>query len=214
MPETMPMFRTVPTGVVETAREKPMPITRMTNDELRSFNAGRRIQQVAVVTRDLYRTMKEWVDVLGVGPWIVFTFTEETVRGFEINEALVEDEFKFLIAIAHCGDLDFEIIQPVYGMNSYERFLRERGEGIHHVKEQVMPDRIESVLADYASKGVGILQHGNFDIDYHYNMDTEKHVRFIFELGNCPPLDISQIPHEIYPPEQRSTNAETEEQAR
>jgi methylmalonyl-CoA/ethylmalonyl-CoA epimerase len=201
MTTTMPMFPTVPASVAESAPERPLPASSMSNDELRQFNANRRIQQIAVVTRDLYRTMKEWVDTLGVGPWIVFTFTEDTVKGFEVNEKAVEGGFKFLVAIAHCGDIDFEIIQPVYGMNSYERFLRERGEGIHHVKEQIAADRIDDVIADYAAKGVGVLQHGNFDIDYHYNMDTEKSVRFIFELGNCPKLDISQIPHEIYPPE-------------
>lgn len=198
---TTPMMPTSPTTVASLAEAIPLPTTTMSNDELRAFNEGRTIQQVAVVTRDIYRTMKEWVDTLGVGPWIVFTFTEETVKGFEVNETLVDDKFKFIIAIAHCGAIDFEIIQPVYGMNSYERFLRERGEGIHHVKEQIAADRIDDVIADYRAKGIGVLQHGNFDIDYHYNMDTEKSVRFIFELGNCPPLDISQIPHEIYPPE-------------
>lgn len=201
MPPTTPMFRTTPVATSGTPAQIPLPATSMTNDELRAFNAGRRIQQVAVVTRDLYRTMKEWVDTLGVGPWTVFTFTEETVKGFQINERPVGGPFEFKIAIAHCGDLDFEIIQPVHGMNSYERFLRERGEGVHHIKEQIPEDRIDQVIADYAAKGIGVLQHGNFDIDYHYNLDTEGSVRFVFELGNCPLLDISQIPHEIYPPE-------------
>ena len=191
---TTPQLSTVPPG-------PRLPITTMTNDELREFNQSRKIQQVAVVTRDLYRSMKAWVETLGVGPWIVFTFTEKTVRDFQINEEPVAEPFEFLVAIAHCGDLDFEIIQPVSGPNSYERFLRERGEGIHHVKEQIPADRIEQVLSDYRTKGIGALQHGNFDIDYHYNMDTERSVRFIFELGNCPQLDITKIPHSIYPPE-------------
>ncbi|NEE03703.1 hypothetical protein G1H10_26400 [Phytoactinopolyspora halotolerans] len=173
----------------------------MSNDELREFNQNRKIQQIAVVTRDLYRTMKAWVETLGIGPWIVFTFTEETVKGFEVNEEPVTEPFEFVIGIAHVGEIDFEIIQPVHGKNSYERFLRERGEGVHHIKEQIHPDNVEEILDTYRSKGIGVLQHGNFDIDFHYNMDTEQSVRFILELGNCPRLDISKIEHSIYPPE-------------
>jgi hypothetical protein len=96
-----------------------------------------------------------------------------------------------------CGSSGGQWLQAASALT----FLRERGEGVHHIKEQVPADRIEQVLADYRAKGVGVLQHGNFEIDYHYNLDTELAVRFIFELGNCPPLDLSTIPHSIYPPE-------------
>src|SRR5579863_2014118 len=105
----------------------------MTNEELLALNASRKIYQIAWVTRDLEKSMKAWIDILRVGPWRVYSFTNETVRGLKVGGELVQEPFKFLIAISRMGDTELEIIQPVYGPTIYERFIREKGEGLHHV---------------------------------------------------------------------------------
>ena len=61
----------------------------MTNDQLASLNRYRKIFQIAFVTRDLERTMKAWIETLGVGPWRVAAFTEDTVRDFIVHGAPV-----------------------------------------------------------------------------------------------------------------------------
>ncbi len=173
----------------------------MNNDELRAVNQGRKIFQVAFVTRDLERSMKAWVETLNVGPWRVAAFTEETVKNFTVHGAHVDEPFKFLIAISWIGDMEVEIIQPVYGPTIYSRFLDERGEGLHHIKERVSDDAIDSVLDGYRKKGVGVTQSGHFFNDFHHYLDTESKLDFVYELGNCPVLNLPPGLVTIYPPE-------------
>ncbi len=173
----------------------------MTNEQLRILNRDRKIYQIAFVTRDLEKSMRSWIDNLGVGPWKVFAFTNETVTGLQVGGKPVDDDFKFLIAISWIGDMEIEIIQPVYGPTIYEAFLREKGEGLHHIKERIPEDRFEQTLAAYRDKGIGVTQTGQFFKDFHFYLDTPGKLDFIYELGNCPVQDLPPGLFSIYPPE-------------
>jgi methylmalonyl-CoA/ethylmalonyl-CoA epimerase len=104
----------------------------MTNDELRELNKRRKIHQIAWVTRDLEKSMKAWVENLKVGPWTVLTFTEKTLKYLDVDGKRVTEPFKFLIGISWIGEIQVELIQPVYGPMIYEAFIRKHGEGLHH----------------------------------------------------------------------------------
>jgi hypothetical protein len=173
----------------------------MTNEELREFNRNRKIYQVACVTRDLEKSMKAWVETLKVGPWRVYSFTDETVKNLHVGGKPVDEPFKFRIAISWIGDTEVEIIQPVYGPTIYQRFLDEKGEGLHHIKEQIADDKMESVVEDYAARGIAVTQTGQFFKDFHFYLDTEPLVDFIYELGNCPVQDLPDGLYTVYPPE-------------
>ncbi len=174
----------------------------MSNEALRTANKGRKLFQIAFVTRDLERSMKAWVEILGVGPWRVAAFTETTVKDFNVHGASVNEPFKFLIAISWMGDTELEIIQPVYGPTIYSKFLDEKGEGLHHIKERISDEAIDDVLEDFRKKGIGVTQSGRFFTDFHHYLDTEEKLGFIYELGNCPALELPAGLAETYPPEQ------------
>lgn len=171
------------------------------NDELRALNKRRRIHQIAWVTRDLEKSMRAWVENLGVGPWTVLTFTNETVRDFKIGGEPVTEPFEFLIAIAWLGDIQLELIEPVKGPMIYEDFLQRKGEGLHHIKEHVTDADMERVLAGYREKGMPVTQTGWFHNDVHHYLDTEPKLDFILELGNCPLLELDPKTVRVYPPE-------------
>lgn len=171
----------------------------MNNEELIEHNKTRKIYQIAVLTRDIYRTMDAWIENLKIGPWTVLTFTEKTVKDLYVGGELVTEPFKFLIAITTVGDMEFEIIQPVYGPTIYDAFLDSRGEGLHHIKEKVSDEDLPGVLDEYASKGIPVMQTGQFDVDFHYYLDSAAKVDFIYELGNCPVYDLPADMYEIYP---------------
>ncbi|MDT0341949.1 dihydroxyacetone kinase subunit DhaL [Streptomyces litchfieldiae] len=173
----------------------------MTNEQLREHNANRKIYQIAFVTRDLEKTMRSWVENLGIGPWTVLTFTDQTMKYLKVDDREVTEPFKFLIAISWVGDMQLEILQPVYGPTIYQEFLDRRGEGLHHIKERVADENIDAVLEAYRSKGIDVLQTGQFDTDVHYYMGTEPKLDFIYELGNCPVLDLPPEMCAVYPPE-------------
>lgn len=173
----------------------------MTNDELRAHNASRRIHQIAWVTRDLERSMKAWVETLKVGPWKVFSFTDQTVKNLMVGGEPVTEPFKFLIAISSMGDTELEIIQPVYGPTIYERFIREKGEGLHHIKERIDEASFGAVLGGYRAQDIGVTQTGQFFADFHFYLDTERRLDFIYELGNCPVQDLPDGMFTVYPPD-------------
>ncbi len=175
--------------------------TQMTNDELRELNQKRKIHQIAWVTRDLEKSMKAWVDNLKVGPWTVLTFTEKTLKYLDINGNRVNEPFKFLIGISWIGEIQLELIQPVYGPMIYEAFIQKHGEGLHHFKERVSQGDIDEVLKEYKEKGIEVTQTGQFKEDFHYYLNTEPKLDFVLELGNCPLLNLPKDEFPIYPSE-------------
>ena len=173
----------------------------MTNDELRALNKTRQIQQIAWVTRDLEKSMQAWIDVLRIGPWRVFRFTNETVKNLKVGGKLVEEPFEFRIAITHVGDMEIELIQPVRGPMIYEDYLQRRGEGLHHIKEKLADDRMADIVEDYEARGIAVTQTGQFVNDFHFYLNTEPKLDFVYELGNCPYQDLPPELVSIYPPE-------------
>jgi hypothetical protein len=174
----------------------------MTNDELRALNKTRHIQQIAWLTRDLEKSMQAWIDTLRIGPWRVFRFTDKTVKNLKVDGKPVEGPFEFRIAITHVGDMEIELIQPVRGPMIYEDYLQRRGEGLHHIKEKIPNDRMAAVVQDYAARDVKVTQTGQFVADFHFYLDTEPKLDFVYELGNCPYQDLPRDLVSIYPPEE------------
>lgn len=173
----------------------------MTNEELRLLNKNRQIQQIAWLTRDLEKSMQAWIDVLRIGPWRVFRFTNETVKNLRVGGRLVEEPFEFRIAITHVGAMEIELIQPVRGPMIYEDYLDRRGEGLHHVKEKIPDDQMAKVVEDYEARGIAVTQTGQFVADFHFYLNTEPKLDFVYELGNCPYQELPPGMVSIYPPE-------------
>jgi len=112
----------------------------------------------------------------------------------------VTEPFKFILAFATVGTLEFELAQPVYGPNIYQRFLEEHGEGLHHFKEKISDDDMATVLANYRKKGIEVTQSGRFLASTHYYLNTEPCLDFIVELGNLPRQKVPPEIVRIYPP--------------
>ena len=173
----------------------------MTNEELRAHNRNRKIYQIAWVTRDLEKSMKAWVENLKIGPWTVLTFTDKTLKYLQVADKTVTEPFKFLIAISWIGDMQLEIIQPVYGPTIYQAFIEKHGEGLHHIKERIAEAATDAVLQEYRDKGIGVTQTGQFETDFHYYLNSEPKLDFIYELGNCPILELTPDKYWTYPRE-------------
>lgn len=172
----------------------------MTHQELIDLNQKRTIWQVCVVTRDIDAAMRNWVDCLGIGPWRVIEFSDKTLSDYRMDGKPVTEPFKFILAFANVGGLEFELAQPVYGPNIYQRFLEEHGEGLHHFKEKISDGDMEKVLAHYRQQGIEVTQSGRFLASTHYYLNTEPRLDFIVELGNCPAQRVPPELVRIYPP--------------
>ena len=150
------------------------------------------IDQVAVVVRDLDASMKKYVEEFGIGPWNVYTFSPDwiqmTFRGREQG-------YTMKLALAQVGEMMYELIEPVKGPNTYEEFLDEHGEGLHHLGYFV--DDIDAAIEQMEKAGYQILQSGrgfgtNDDGAYAY-FETES------ALGHI--IEAIELPQELPPPE-------------
>ena len=171
----------------------------MTNEELLLFNKKRKIVQICYVTRDYKKTIKNWLDYLKVGPWVILSLSDKTTRNVKIDGKLVKEPFEFIVAFSYIGDMQIEVIQPVRGPSAYTKFIDQKGEGIHHIKEKVDDVILKKVLDDYKKKKIDVCFSGQFDIDLFYYLDLESIIGSIYELGNSPVLNLSKDMFSIYP---------------
>ncbi len=155
-------------------------------------------RQVAWVVRDVDRAMEQWWSLLGVGPWDVRSFTNATVRDFQVGGRPVDEEFEFVCAVTWVGEVELELIQPVKGPNIYWRHLDEHGEGMHHVKDVMSDEECERTIERFRARGHEVIQTGWIDGDVHYYFDTAAELGSIYEIGNGGPIG---PPPRRYPPD-------------
>ncbi|MFQ6076175.1 MAG: VOC family protein [Candidatus Bathyarchaeia archaeon] len=146
------------------------------------------IGQIGIVVKDIQKSMAQYWNLLGIGPWRVYTLappdlTDTTVHGKPTPYAM-------RIAIAMIGSLMVELIQPLWGESTYQEFLEERGEGLHHIASYRVED-VEGAIEVLERKGIGVLQSGRWHGAYFAYMDTEEALGVIVELvrrtGERPP---------------------------
>ncbi len=122
------------------------------------MNEQRGFHQVAYVVTDLDAAVRSWADVLGVGPWQVWTMAAPTL----LDQVYCGGpaSFGFRHALATSGHLQFELVEPMYGPGVFADHLREHGPGAHHIGRIV--DDHPAAAAELLDRGFVALQSGRF----------------------------------------------------
>lgn len=140
-----------------------------------------KINQVGIVVGDIDSTMRYYSSVFGINPWYKGEFPEEQRVYYKGKEKTI----KIDIAMAYCGDVQIELIEPRGGGgNTYSEHLRLKGEGLHHLGFFV--NDIKKRLSLLKSINVKVLQSGSIKTsgsvtNYAY-LDTVKTGGVILEL--------------------------------
>lgn len=155
-------------------------------EELLEINKHRFIDQVCYVTDDLYKTIEYFTEKLDYGPWTIIRNTNQSAHDVYLDGNPVAENWDFLLAFTKVGDMGIEVIQPVVGPEPYSRFLKERGPGIHHIKESVYSgdDNLRKYMDELVNKGHEIIYEGYYMEDIYYYVDTYKDVGAFLEVGN------------------------------
>jgi hypothetical protein len=162
-----------------------------------------RIAHIGVVVRDAVKSAKQYAKIFGIGPWMFFDSlpTEATFHGDPIkdNEACVR------LALANLGDIEFELLQPLYGPSSHMEFLKTHGEGIHHLSFSEIEGcaAVVSALTDY---GIHVEMQGiASDVIPFTYMATQDKLGTIFELPDLVSPDLREKvkPWGLYEPEEQ-----------
>lgn len=112
------------------------------------------IVQVGVVVKDLDRTVS-FLTALGLGPFRIRTVSHPsaTVHG-EIAS------YQVRLALSQQGPVQLELIEYQSGKTIQEEFLRENGEGIHHLLFKVRD--FKATLEKFSADGINVLQKDEF----------------------------------------------------
>jgi methylmalonyl-CoA/ethylmalonyl-CoA epimerase len=139
--------------------------------------------QIGIVVRDLDATLRRYVDDFGIGPWQVFEVTPENAPDLRHDGEPIRAATRS--AVAMVGSVMWEVTQPLDEHGPFARFLREKGEGVHHIAV-VTPD-FEAVVAEQVRRGKTLPLSGSFSgVDVSY-LPTDGDLGVTLELFSGMP---------------------------
>ncbi len=150
--------------------------------------------QIGIVVRDLYAAMDTYVREYGIGPWDVYEMNSETVTEMEKDEVPAPHEMR--LGLAMVGKVQWELIEPIGDGSIYAEFLRDHGEGIHHIGVAV--DSYADTVAEIHRKGNVILQSGNLQGARYAYPSTDRDLKCLTEIFDFPE-NLSLTPTSVYP---------------
>lgn len=155
------------------------------------------ISQLAILVPDLEKTVRNFSDHYGVGPWHFYTYRKPLVKKMTYNG--IEADYSMRIALSNIGNIRIELIEPLEGDSIYQDFINEHGYGLHHIG--LVVDDIGKALEIARNTGLKVIMDGSgfgLDGDGHYAyLDTESELGFVLELIQRPKKRLP--PESIYP---------------
>jgi len=114
--------------------------------------------QVGLIVRDIERSIETYSRVFGMPePEIVVT------DGSEIAHTRFRGEptdARAKLAFFEMGQVSLELIEPIGGPSTWQEFLDEKGEGVHHIAFIV--EDTDEVVRFMEREGVGMVQQGDY----------------------------------------------------
>ena len=136
--------------------------------------------QVCVVVRDLERTMRDYVELAGLGPWAVYDFGPPDLTNIFIRGKPATLRVK--LAFTWTGDRMWEVIQPVSPDSPYQEFLDSHGEGMHHVLAQHATHKFDEVVEKFRREGCEPLMTFEFRGTRIAYIDTFDRLKIYLEI--------------------------------
>ena len=146
----------------------------MTADEVKQQLQLPGVGQIGVVVEDIDRAIAFYESAFGLGPWDI-----REVGAPNVWDRGQEKPIKARLAFTNVGQVEVELIQILEGDSLHLAFLREHGEGLHHLGFFVKD--FQAKLEQAKAMGFEVLQVDPFGQAYAY-LDTRQPGGIIFEL--------------------------------
>ncbi len=134
-------------------------------------------EQIGIVVEDMDRAIEHFGRVLGWGP---FQIMESKMRGVIYRGKPTDCRIR--MATCRSGNIEIELLQILEGETPHTEFLREKGEGVHHLRFRV--NDMADALARFAKEGIEPVWHQNlpqYGISFAY-LDTAATGGIMIEL--------------------------------
>jgi len=155
------------------------------------------VYQVGLVVKDCMSLVKKYYHDYGIGPWVIYDMTPDTMKDMVVRGKPVE--YAMRAACAQIGPVMIELIEPLDDKSIYSEFLNEHGDGIHHILFET--EDYDKSVEFFKKKGHGILMGGtNQGLKFAY-FDTTKDLGLITEIfgGELEDGKEELEPSDVYP---------------
>lgn len=133
------------------------------------------VEQIGIVVKNVDEAVDYYTRTFGWGP---FKVREVKVDGFIYKGK--KGTCRLKMAFANSGPIEIELIQVMEGETPHTDFLREKGEGLQHLRFRV--NDLDDMLAKLATEGIKPVFHRSSpEVSYAY-LDTDKIGGVVFEL--------------------------------
>jgi methylmalonyl-CoA/ethylmalonyl-CoA epimerase len=165
------------------------------------------ICQVAWIVRDIDKTMKSWWNTFGIGPWDIWLRDPDSTNPGEsiTNETYYGKPAKYSYKVASThnkiGGINFELIQPVAGDSTYRDFLRDHGEGVHHIGWQQTEslEHFYKTIKALETAGFPCITSGRHHNGFVAYIDATKVLNTILEVVWRDPTRSRPAPQYVFP---------------
>ena len=134
------------------------------------------VEQIGIVVKDMDKAIEYYSSTFGWGP---FEVREVKMDGFTYKGKTGSCRQKS--AFAKSGPMEIELIQPMEGETPHTDFLRQKGEGLEHLRFRI--DDLDKTLAELAKEGIHPIYHQRVspDVAFAY-INSDKVGGVMFEL--------------------------------
>ncbi len=120
---------------------------------------GKTICQVALVVKDLDKTVKEYAKLFGVPKPTPFCVPEESEAHTSFQGKPTKTRAR--LAVFDLGQVVLEITEPDEEPSSWKDFLEKNGEGIHHIA--FMTEDREAAVKYFEGNGMPVRHYGEYE---------------------------------------------------
>jgi len=143
---------------------------------------AKQITQVAFVVKDLQKTMENYWNVLGIGPWDVYEMHAPALSNMTYRGKPAD--FSMKVGNAMVGSIELQLIQPLSGESLYREALAEQGERVHHL--QFITDNLDKVTQIMNQDGFATLESANVNDGKFAYFDMVDALKCIWEVFQPP----------------------------
>ncbi len=146
------------------------------------FLDNNQIAQVGFIVRDIEKSKKVFADFFGVPVPPTCDGGTYDITGTTVDGKPAPDANCFMAFFDVGPNTQIELIQPNGVKSTWQDFLDEHGEGIHHIAFQVK--NMDAKISNFENSGMKCVQRGKYgdgNGEYAY-MDANKDMKCIIEL--------------------------------
>lgn len=136
------------------------------------------ICQVGLIVRDIERSAEVYSQVFGLPkPDIIITDPPEIAKTRYREEPT---DARAKLAFFDMGQVSLELIEPIGGPSTWQEFLDEKGEGVHHIAFRIKGT--DRAVAFLEGKDIGVVQQGHYTGGMYTYMDSAPLLGTVLEL--------------------------------